>query len=117
MYMKADDKMMDIDSKFAASLNPYSSKYAFIYEQLGTLPPNLLQTCVRTQSRIEIRIPVSQLTLLNAQIYHRQLWGDTIYTDDSDAVCILIHTGKIPVIPLINSAKEKKERNMRSEAR
>lgn len=42
---------------------------------------------------LEIRIPAEHVTTTNRQVKGSQLWGTDIYTDDSDLVAVLMHTG------------------------
>ncbi|KAK6921450.1 Histone deacetylation protein Rxt3 [Dillenia turbinata] len=42
---------------------------------------------------LEIRIPAEHVTATNRQLRGGQLWGTDIYTDDSDLVAVLMHTG------------------------
>eukprot|EP01018_Ginkgo_biloba_P023775 Gb_35031 [translate_table: standard] len=42
---------------------------------------------------LEIRIPAEHVTTTNRQVRGSQLWGTDIYTDDSDLVAVLMHTG------------------------
>ncbi|KAG7942681.1 hypothetical protein I3843_16G116600 [Carya illinoinensis] len=42
---------------------------------------------------LEIRIPAEHVTATNRQVRGGQLWGTEIYTDDSDLVAVLMHTG------------------------
>ncbi|CAM8997194.1 unnamed protein product [Rhodiola kirilowii] len=42
---------------------------------------------------IDIRIPAEHVTATNRQVRGGQLWGTDIYTDDSDLVAVLMHTG------------------------
>ncbi|KAL5982936.1 hypothetical protein ACLOJK_017015 [Asimina triloba] len=42
---------------------------------------------------LEIRIPAEYVTATNRQVRGGQLWGTDIYTDDSDLVAVLMHTG------------------------
>ncbi|XWS10351.1 hypothetical protein CRYUN_Cryun39dG0069700 [Craigia yunnanensis] len=42
---------------------------------------------------LEIRIPAEHVTATNRQVRGGQLWGTDIYTDDSDLVAVLMHTG------------------------
>ncbi|XP_021889867.1 zinc finger CCCH domain-containing protein 13, partial [Carica papaya] len=42
---------------------------------------------------LEIRIPAEHVTATNRQVKGAQLWGTDIYTDDSDLVAVLMHTG------------------------
>mmetsp|Transcript_2528 Transcript_2528/g.5261 ORF Transcript_2528/g.5261 Transcript_2528/m.5261 type:complete len:401 (-) Transcript_2528:375-1577(-) len=42
---------------------------------------------------VEVRIPAEYITNSNRQVRARQLWGTDVYTDDSDLVAVLMHTG------------------------
>eukprot|EP00268_Persea_americana_P057888 TRINITY_DN6962_c0_g1_i3.p1 TRINITY_DN6962_c0_g1~~TRINITY_DN6962_c0_g1_i3.p1 ORF type:complete len:805 (+),score=176.33 TRINITY_DN6962_c0_g1_i3:148-2562(+) len=42
---------------------------------------------------LAIRIPAEYVTATNRQVRGGQLWGTDIYTDDSDLVAVLMHTG------------------------
>ncbi|KAJ0984183.1 hypothetical protein J5N97_002539 [Dioscorea zingiberensis] len=42
---------------------------------------------------LEIRIPAENVTSTNHQVRGGQLWGTDIYTNDSDLVAVLMHTG------------------------
>ncbi|MQM05580.1 hypothetical protein Taro_038391 [Colocasia esculenta] len=42
---------------------------------------------------LEIRIPAEHITATNRQVRGGQLWGTDTYTDDSDLVAVLMHTG------------------------
>jgi hypothetical protein len=42
---------------------------------------------------LEIHIPAEHVTATNRQVRGGQLWGTDIYTDDSDLVAVLMHTG------------------------
>uniref|UniRef100_A0A2P2KGR2 Zinc finger CCCH domain-containing protein 13 n=1 Tax=Rhizophora mucronata TaxID=61149 RepID=A0A2P2KGR2_RHIMU len=42
---------------------------------------------------LEIWIPAEHVTATNRQVRGGQLWGTDIYTDDSDLVAVLMHTG------------------------
>ncbi|GAV78154.1 Rxt3 domain-containing protein [Cephalotus follicularis] len=42
---------------------------------------------------LEIEIPAEHVTATNRQVRGGQLWGTDIYTDDSDLVAVLMHTG------------------------
>ncbi|KAI8475901.1 MAG: hypothetical protein J3K34DRAFT_403140 [Monoraphidium minutum] len=45
------------------------------------------------RARVEVIIPADDCTGHNKQVKSRQLWGDGVYTDDSDMVAVLMHTG------------------------
>ncbi|XP_052195064.1 uncharacterized protein LOC127803079 [Diospyros lotus] len=42
---------------------------------------------------LEIRIPAEHITATNRQVRGGQLWGTDVYTNDSDLVAVLMHTG------------------------
>ncbi|XAR73127.1 hypothetical protein NMG60_11006982 [Bertholletia excelsa] len=42
---------------------------------------------------LEIRIPAEHVTATNRQVRGGQLWGTDVYTNDSDLVAVLMHTG------------------------
>ncbi|PWA47647.1 Histone deacetylation protein Rxt3 [Artemisia annua] len=42
---------------------------------------------------LEIRIPAEHVCATNRQVKGGQLWGTDVYTDDSDLVAVLMHTG------------------------
>ncbi len=44
-----------------------------------------------------MRIPANAITSSNPQVRARQLWGADIYTEDSDLVAVLMHTGHYTV--------------------
>lgn len=47
----------------------------------------------QTYPTLEIRIPVEYVTSTNRQVRGAQLWGTDVYTNDSDLVAVLMHTG------------------------
>nr|XP_043610372.1 uncharacterized protein LOC122582085 [Erigeron canadensis] len=47
----------------------------------------------KTGPTLEIRIPAEHVSATNRQVKGGQLWGTDIYTDDSDLVAVLMHTG------------------------
>ncbi|KAK8916521.1 hypothetical protein KSP39_PZI023275 [Platanthera zijinensis] len=47
----------------------------------------------QTYPTVEIRISVEYVTSTNRQVRGAQLWGTDIYTNDSDLVAVLMHTG------------------------
>ncbi|KAF9183209.1 hypothetical protein BGZ51_004170 [Haplosporangium sp. Z 767] len=55
----------------------------------------------RENCLLEVRVASSYLTFDNAKVKKRELWGTDVYTDDSDVVAMLIHSGSF--IPPINS--------------
>ena len=44
-----------------------------------------------------MRIPANAITSSNPQVRARQLWGADVYTEDSDLVAVLMHTGHYTV--------------------
>jgi len=66
---------------------------ALLYAPGGSIP----SLSVYLHRLLEIRIPATNLTRNSYEIAKRRLWGDGIYTSDSDIVAILLHTGKFPV--------------------
>uniref|UniRef100_A0A0E0EB62 Histone deacetylation protein Rxt3 n=1 Tax=Oryza meridionalis TaxID=40149 RepID=A0A0E0EB62_9ORYZ len=48
---------------------------------------------VQNGPTLEIRIPAEFVTSTNRQVKGAQLWGTDIYTNDSDLVAVLMHTG------------------------
>jgi hypothetical protein len=64
------------------------------------IPSGVLPKLARYINRlIEIRIPAKYLSSKNKEVQTRQLWGNNPYTDDSDAVAILQHTGNYILRP------------------
>ncbi|KAL4209184.1 hypothetical protein CU097_013754 [Rhizopus azygosporus] len=55
------------------------------------LLPNL-ENCLN--GIMEVRVPARYLTFENVQVKKRAIWGTDIYTDDSDIVAMVIHSGK-----------------------
>ncbi|KAG0249706.1 hypothetical protein BG011_009009 [Mortierella polycephala] len=55
----------------------------------------------KENSLLEVRVASPYLTFDNAKVKRRELWGTDVYTDDSDVVAMLIHSGTF--IPPINS--------------
>lgn len=48
---------------------------------------------IKTKGLARVHIPVEHLTSSNPAIRMRNLWGSGRYTDDSDLVAVLLHTG------------------------
>ncbi|KAL5715760.1 hypothetical protein ACHQM5_017536 [Ranunculus cassubicifolius] len=46
-----------------------------------------------TGPTLEVRIPAEYVTATNRQVRGGQLWGTEVYTDDSDLVAVLMHSG------------------------
>lgn len=40
-----------------------------------------------------MHIAASAMSSANANVRSRQIWGSDVYTDDSDLVAVLMHTG------------------------
>eukprot|EP00823_Brevimastigomonas_motovehiculus_P006239 TRINITY_DN507_c0_g2_i1.p1 TRINITY_DN507_c0_g2~~TRINITY_DN507_c0_g2_i1.p1 ORF type:complete len:424 (-),score=120.90 TRINITY_DN507_c0_g2_i1:293-1564(-) len=82
------------DAKTSTSLSSSiksNTAVPILYNAGGSMPP--LKKYIGRM--IEVRIPARFLSMKNKEVLTRQLWGTDIYTDDSDAVAILMHTGKM----------------------
>ncbi|XP_071719824.1 uncharacterized protein [Rutidosis leptorrhynchoides] len=55
--------------------------------------PSKTSESSKTGPTLEIRIPAEHVCATNRQVKGGQLWGTDIYTDDSDLVAVLMHTG------------------------
>ncbi|OZJ01581.1 hypothetical protein BZG36_05400 [Bifiguratus adelaidae] len=57
--------------------------------------PNLLLPNLEAHPNglLEVRIPAPYLSFGNIKVRRRALWGTDVYTDDSDIVAMLVHTG------------------------
>ena len=71
-------------------------------------PPELAS---KVNSLVEVLLPAKHLTSDSKQVRLRQLWGTDVYTDDSDLVAVLVHTGHVklkatpPKTPLLVSLR------------
>ncbi|GAQ81795.1 hypothetical protein KFL_000910150 [Klebsormidium nitens] len=61
--------------------------------ELGATYDSSPEGDVEGKNLVEVRIPPEAITLANKQVRVRQLWGTDVYTDDSDLVAVLMHTG------------------------
>lgn len=87
-----EEKEEEDKRKSKASLEP---KLLIFYSPGRRMPDNLA-TPEFQDARIEIRIEIKHLTRNNPEIQRREVWGgNPFYTDDSDPVGILAHTGRI----------------------
>ena len=65
----------------------------------------------RINSLVEVLLPPQYLVSNHKQTMLRQLWGTDVYTDDSDLVAVLVHTGHVklkataPKMPLLVSLR------------
>lgn len=66
-----------------------------LYVQSGLLP----KLTKYIGKLLEMRIPSKYLNSRNREVVLRQLWGTEVYTDDSDVIAILQHSGKILLRP------------------
>jgi len=59
--------------------------------------PNVVisELAMKMNSLVEVLLPARFLTGETKQVKLRQLWGTDVYTDDSDLVAVLVHTGHI----------------------
>ncbi|KAJ2963546.1 hypothetical protein NQZ79_g1434 [Umbelopsis isabellina] len=69
---------------------PEKSLGVFVYEPGVQLP--VLEN--QENAILEVRIPSWCLTYENKMVKKRALWGTDIYTDDSDIVAMILHTGQ-----------------------
>ncbi|KAI8058419.1 histone deacetylation protein Rxt3-domain-containing protein [Syncephalis plumigaleata] len=79
------------------------------YEPSKLLPPLI----GKEQGIVVVRIPSTWLTFTNPAVKQRRIWGTDIYTDDSDVVAALIHTGKYTPLsphPLLQQDKIRETR-------
>jgi len=47
------------------------------------------------QMLVEVRVQAKYLSTKNREVQRRQLWGSGVYTDDSDTVAVLMHSGRM----------------------
>jgi len=72
------------------------------------VPPELKS---RMNSLVDVLLPPRYLVADHKQVKLRQLWGTDSYTDDSDLVAVLVHTGHVklkasaPKMPLLVSLR------------
>ena len=65
----------------------------------------------KMNSLVEVLLPTKYLTGDSKQVALRHLWGTDVYTDDSDLVAVLVHTGHVklktaaPKTPLLVSLR------------
>lgn len=64
----------------------------YIYSPTRLLPVDSILSSSNSAS-ILVHVPAEHLTHRNAALRNRLLWGTDVYTDDSDLVAILVHTG------------------------
>lgn len=79
--------------------------------------PTVYSPCVvpdfssKVNSLVELLLPAKYLTSDFKQVRLRQVWGTDVYTDDSDLVAVLVHTGHVklkaqaPKTPLLVSLR------------
>mmetsp|Transcript_47635 Transcript_47635/g.117950 ORF Transcript_47635/g.117950 Transcript_47635/m.117950 type:complete len:319 (+) Transcript_47635:41-997(+) len=61
--------------------------------------PNVVipQLSKKMNALIEVLLPAKYLGVETKQVKMQQLWGTDLYTDDSDLVAVLVHTGHIKI--------------------
>ena len=82
-------------------------------EQLTVYSPCVVPPLLdsKLNALVEILLPAKHLTSDAKQVRLRQLWGTDVYTDDSDLVAVLVHTGHVklkaaaPKTPLLVSLR------------
>ncbi|GJQ12675.1 hypothetical protein GpartN1_g4466.t1 [Galdieria partita] len=97
---KQDDLSDDWSEKALLSRSFYKlgdiSIPRFWYEPGRCLPLDSLFSCDDRESiLIEIRIAAEHLTLYNPSVKSRNIWGENLYTEDSDLVAAVMHSGYI----------------------
>ncbi|KAK4527108.1 hypothetical protein GAYE_SCF35G5030 [Galdieria yellowstonensis] len=88
--MKTEDWTQD-DRRYFYKLGD-SSIPRFWYEPGGCLPLDSLMGSEESML-VEIRIASEHLTLHNLSVKSRNIWGETFYTEDSDLVAAVMHSG------------------------
>uniref|UniRef100_A0A0D9WYR6 Uncharacterized protein n=1 Tax=Leersia perrieri TaxID=77586 RepID=A0A0D9WYR6_9ORYZ len=63
------------------------------WKEFEATPESKNAETVQNGPTLEIRIPAEFVTSTNRQVKGAQLWGTDIYTNDSDLVAVLMHTG------------------------
>ncbi|KAI3510273.1 hypothetical protein L1887_17138 [Cichorium endivia] len=64
-----------------------------LWKEYESSVPDKMSETSQTGPTLEIRIPAEHVSATNRQVKGGQLWGTDIYTDDSDLVAVLMHTG------------------------
>lgn len=75
--------------------NDLIPQIAILYVPNGTLPALNWYLGML----IEVRIQAKYLSLSNKEVVTRQIWGTDVYTEDSDAVAVLRHCGRVTLRP------------------
>ena len=80
------------ESKKARADDDDDNGQSYIVYQPCVVPHQLEK---RLHSLVEVLLPAKYLTSDSKQVRLRQLWGTDVYTDDSDLVAVLVHTGHV----------------------
>ncbi|CAN1342668.1 hypothetical protein LINPERPRIM_LOCUS39536 [Linum perenne] len=64
-----------------------------LWKEYESMQPEKNGDSTHNGPTLEIRIAAENITATNRQVRGGQLWGTDIYTDDSDLVAVLMHTG------------------------
>lgn len=77
---------------------PHPSKYPilnFLYAPFRMLDTEKILASARNQDRIyaRVHVPTEHLTASNPAVEARHLWGHQWYTEDSDIVAVVLHSG------------------------
>ncbi|GJD06280.1 hypothetical protein Gasu2_07060 [Galdieria sulphuraria] len=96
--VKQEEMMEDGSEKALLSRSFYklgdSSIPRFWYEPGRCLPlDSLLSSDEQESILVEIRIAAEHLTLYNPSVKSRNIWGDAYYSEDSDLVAAVMHSG------------------------
>eukprot|EP00127_Corallochytrium_limacisporum_P002093 Clim_evm3s104 gene=Clim_evmTU3s104 len=86
--MLAAKKMKPIDPRELPQL-PKETLKPWTYSP-GELLPDLTDHIGQV---LEVRVPAKYLTAHHDRVVERQVWGQEIYTDDSDIIAVLAHSG------------------------
>eukprot|EP00325_Prymnesiales_sp_UTEX-LB-985_P021858 CAMPEP_0174716618 /NCGR_PEP_ID=MMETSP1094-20130205/24354_1 /TAXON_ID=156173 /ORGANISM="Chrysochromulina brevifilum, Strain UTEX LB 985" /LENGTH=323 /DNA_ID=CAMNT_0015916399 /DNA_START=83 /DNA_END=1054 /DNA_ORIENTATION=+ len=108
MSKRPGSDIADGDSKKARTQGEGDEEDQHLVYSPCVVPPELPS---KMNSLVEVLLPAKHLTSDSKQVRLRQLWGTDIYTDDSDLVAVLVHTGHVklkataPKTPLLVSLR------------
>jgi len=94
-----DDSSYDSD-EFYETFYPESSTPVYKHKKSKLLGPLLYKPGFEFSGLLSfigrvlvVHIPAKYLTMNNEEVVERNVWGDEIYTNDSDLVAVLVHSG------------------------
>jgi hypothetical protein len=82
--------------------NKQTEKLPTVQYRNGRPLRDLVANYTAGRTRVEVVIPADDCTGHNKQVKSRQLWGDGVYTDDSDLVAVLMHAGYYAATTALN---------------